>query len=68
VRSRAWSRTCPRFTYAQPSDPAYWQAQQAFSADHPWFKAHRVNAVSHFPMLEVPDEMAEAIEGFVSTA
>jgi pimeloyl-ACP methyl ester carboxylesterase len=53
--------------YAQPSDPAYWQAQQSFSADHPWFKAQRVNAVSHFPMLEVPEEMAEAIENFVST-
>jgi pimeloyl-ACP methyl ester carboxylesterase len=54
--------------YAQPSDPAYWQAQQSFAADHSWFKAQRVNAVSHFPMLEVPEEMAEAIEGFVNTA
>jgi pimeloyl-ACP methyl ester carboxylesterase len=53
--------------YAQPADPVYWQAQQSFSAEHPWFSAIRINAVSHFPMLEEPEEMAEAIEKFVSS-
>ena len=54
--------------YAQPSDPVYWQAQQSFSASHPWFTARRVNALSHFPMFEEPEEMAEEIEGFVSAS
>lgn len=54
--------------YAQPSDPVYWQAQQTFAESHPWFRAERVNAVSHFPMLEEPDDMAKAIEGFVAEA
>jgi pimeloyl-ACP methyl ester carboxylesterase len=53
--------------YAQPSDPVYWQAQQAFTAEHPWFKAIRVNAISHFPTLEEPEEIAQAIEMFVGS-
>lgn len=51
--------------YAQPADPAYLEAQQAFAATHPWFKACRMNARSHFPMLEEPEEMAQAAEDFV---
>ena len=50
--------------YAQPSDAAYLNAQQAFAASHPWFRVRRVKASSHFPMFEVPDEMAGAIEQF----
>jgi pimeloyl-ACP methyl ester carboxylesterase len=53
--------------YAQPADPVYWQAQQSFASEHPWFSAVRVNATSHFPMLEEPEEMAQAIKDFVSS-
>ena len=52
--------------YAQPSDPVFYQAQQSFAETNPWFQVKRVNAISHFPMLEVPDELAEAIEDFAS--
>lgn len=52
--------------YAQPSDPVFYQAQQAFAESNPWFQVERVNAISHFPMLEIPEELAEAIERFVS--
>lgn len=52
--------------YAQPVDAAYWDSQLFFTKSHPWFTARRVNALSHFPMLEVPEEIAEAIENFVS--
>ncbi len=51
--------------YAQPDDPGYLAAQQAFSAAHPWFNVTKLDAHSHFPMLEVADEMAAAIEQFV---
>ncbi len=50
--------------YAQPEEPRYLAAQQLFAASHPWFRVHRLNARSHFPMFEVPDEMASAIERF----
>ncbi len=52
--------------YAQPADPGYLAAQQAFSAAHSWFAARRLAAQSHFPMFEVPNEIAVAIEGFVT--
>jgi pimeloyl-ACP methyl ester carboxylesterase len=52
--------------YAQPDDPGYLAAQQAFAARHPWFQVSRLNALSHFPMFEVPDEMALSIERFVA--
>jgi len=52
--------------YAQPDDPRILAAQQLFAASHPWFHVQRLNARSHFPMYEVPDEMAKAIERFVS--
>jgi pimeloyl-ACP methyl ester carboxylesterase len=52
--------------YAQPSDPVYWQAQQTFAESHAWFRADRVNAFSHFPMLEEPEDITKAIEEFVA--
>jgi pimeloyl-ACP methyl ester carboxylesterase len=51
--------------YAQPEDPMYLQAQQAFAAEHPWFRVQQLQARSHFPMFEAPDVMASAIEAFV---
>jgi pimeloyl-ACP methyl ester carboxylesterase len=52
--------------YAQPQTNDYLNAQQAFAAGHPWFRVRRLNAASHFPMFEVPDEMAAAIEHFAA--
>ncbi len=51
--------------YGQPRAPEYLAAQEAFARDHPWFTVRRVEAVSHFPMLEVPDETAAAIDEFI---
>ena len=53
--------------YAQPGDAAYWDSQQFFAKSHPWFSAKRVNALSHLPMLEAPEEVAEVIESFVAS-
>jgi pimeloyl-ACP methyl ester carboxylesterase len=53
--------------YAQPSDPAYYQAQQSFADSNPWFSFHRGDAISHFPTLEVPEEIYEAIEKFIAS-
>ncbi len=51
--------------YAQPDDPAYLAAQQAFAATQPWFAVRKLEARSHFPIFKVPDEMA-AIDAFVA--
>jgi pimeloyl-ACP methyl ester carboxylesterase len=51
--------------YAQPDDPGYLAAQRTFADSHPWFHVQKLAARSHFPMFEVPDQMAAAIESFV---
>jgi pimeloyl-ACP methyl ester carboxylesterase len=56
---------CPTLhLYAQPADPAYLALQQEFAVLHPWFRVRRLDAASHFPMLEVPGTMAGEIEEF----
>ena len=52
--------------YAQPGDPDFLAAQQAFAEEHGWFEVRRLDALSHFPMLEVPDAMAVLLEDFVA--
>lgn len=51
--------------YAQPPDPNYLAAQQKFASSHSWFNVLKLEARSHFPMFEVSDQMASAIERFV---
>jgi pimeloyl-ACP methyl ester carboxylesterase len=56
---------CPTLhLYAQPRDPSYLGVQQDFAILHPWFRVTRLEASSHFPMLEVPGTMAQRIEEF----
>ncbi len=35
-----------------------------YAATHPWFSVRRLDARSHFPMFEVPEDMVAAIEEF----
>jgi pimeloyl-ACP methyl ester carboxylesterase len=51
--------------YAQPRAPEYLSAQESFAWDHPWFHVRRLEAVSHFPTLEVPDDTAGVIREFI---
>ena len=41
--------------YVQPADPGLLAAQQQYATEHPWFEVERLDAGSHFPMIEVPD-------------
>ena len=67
LEALATLQPCPALhVYAQPADDAVLRAQQAFAEQNPWFEAVRLDARSHFPMFEVPDEMADAIESFVT--
>jgi pimeloyl-ACP methyl ester carboxylesterase len=51
--------------YAQPDDPGYLEAQRAFAAEHTWFSVHKLDARSHFPTIEAPDQLAAVIGEFV---
>ena len=52
--------------YAQPADSSYLAAQESFAATHRWFAVRKLDASSHFPTIEVPDQMQEAIERFLA--
>jgi pimeloyl-ACP methyl ester carboxylesterase len=59
---------CPTLhLYAQPADDAVLRAQQAYAAEHPWFRVTRLDAHSHFASFEVPEQISTAIESFVCT-
>ncbi len=47
--------------YSQPVDPQYTQAQLDFAASHPWFRPHKLVGKTHFPTLEQPMNVVEAI-------
>lgn len=51
--------------FSQPRAADYLATQQTFSAANPWFSVKRLDGLSHFPPLEVPDVMAAEIEHFV---
>jgi len=53
--------------YAQPRAPEYLSTQESFARDHPWFAVRRLEAVSHFPTLEVPDETASVMREFIQS-
>jgi pimeloyl-ACP methyl ester carboxylesterase len=51
--------------YAQPPTPEFLSAQETVARDHSWFAVRRLEAVSHFPQLEIPDETAGVIREFI---
>jgi pimeloyl-ACP methyl ester carboxylesterase len=54
--------------YAQPAEQVYLDAQRDFALAHPWFSVQRLDARSHFPMFEVPAEIAQAVLRFAEIA
>jgi hypothetical protein len=51
--------------YAQPRAPEYLTIQEEFAREHPWYSVHRLEGVSQFPTLEVPEETAGVISDFI---
>jgi pimeloyl-ACP methyl ester carboxylesterase len=54
--------------YGQPQDPDYLELQRRFAAEHEWFSLLKLDATTHFAMIEAAPEVADAIEDFVSGA
>jgi pimeloyl-ACP methyl ester carboxylesterase len=52
--------------YGQPHDPEYLELQQRYAAERDWFSVLKLDAVTHFAMLEEAPKLAEAVESFVS--
>jgi pimeloyl-ACP methyl ester carboxylesterase len=53
--------------FAQSAMPGFLEGQQEFAAANPWFHVKQLDASSHFPTYEQPDEIAAIIERFVTT-
>ena len=51
--------------YSQPRAPEFLSVQETFAREHPWYSVHRLEGVSQFPTLEVPDETAAVIGKFI---
>jgi hypothetical protein len=51
---------------AVAGDQGFLRAQEGFAAANPWCSARKLIAKSHFPMLEIPEDMAKLIESFVA--
>jgi pimeloyl-ACP methyl ester carboxylesterase len=68
----AWAALDPHVPvlhlYGQPPDPGFLAAQEEFAAAHPWFTVRKLGSVTHFAMIETPEEVAGAIEDFVRAA
>ncbi|QRN97385.1 alpha/beta hydrolase [Archangium violaceum] len=54
--------------YAQPHDDAWLESQRSFASSHPWFHVQRLASHSHFPTLEMPEEIAARLHRFIDTS
>ena len=52
--------------YGQPHDTEYLELQRRFAVEHDWFTVLKLDATTHFAMLEEAPRLANAIESFVS--
>lgn len=50
--------------YTQPRTKDYMEGQESFAREHPWFRPHLMDAVTHFPTIEAPEETVAAIRDF----
>jgi pimeloyl-ACP methyl ester carboxylesterase len=50
--------------YSQPLSEDYRKFQMDSSAKNPWFHPVHINGRTHFPTLESPGPVADAIRGF----
>jgi pimeloyl-ACP methyl ester carboxylesterase len=50
--------------FSQPRAAGFLTGQQEFSVANPWFSVKRMDGVTHFPALEIPDATATEIELF----
>lgn len=53
--------------YSQPRDDDYLHAQKEFARTHEWFTVRRLDARTHFPTLEAPEQVATSIRDFIAS-
>lgn len=53
--------------YGQPAAPEYLDVQERFAAENDWYSVCRLDARTHFSMIEAPTEVAGEIERLAAT-
>ncbi|MGH2887699.1 MAG: alpha/beta fold hydrolase, partial [Solirubrobacteraceae bacterium] len=56
-----------RHLYGQPTTPEYLDSQLRFADEHDWYSVCRLDARTHFSMIEAPGEVASEIERVAAT-
>ena len=51
--------------FSQPPESEYHDAQKAFALANPWFEPVKLQGKTHFPTLEQPKNVAEAVRSFL---
>jgi pimeloyl-ACP methyl ester carboxylesterase len=51
--------------FSQPFELDYYEAQKTFAADNPWFQPLKLTGKTHFPTLEQPKIVAQAVRSFL---
>ena len=54
--------------YSRPRDPGFPARERSLTEKHPWFHSRELSTRSHHPTIESPDEVARAIEEFLTAA
>jgi len=66
ARIQAFAPTRPvTHIYSQPIDADYDTLQREFAKAHPWFTPTKIEGKTHFPTLESPEAVVQAISSFV---
>jgi pimeloyl-ACP methyl ester carboxylesterase len=52
--------------YAQPRAPEVLAAHEGIAREHAWFRFRRLEGSTHFPTLETPDTVLDAIDGLLA--
>jgi hypothetical protein len=70
LRALSASPTVPAVMhlYGQPATSEYLEAQQRFAERHDWYSVRRLDARTHFSMIETPSEVASEIERVAAAA
>lgn len=62
-----YSPTQAKNLYGNEDDSSYFEAQQNFATNNPWFHFRRLSSKSHLPSVEIPQEVADFVESFIES-
>ena len=56
-----------RHVFSHPKDESYDKVHEEFAAENPWFSWTRLNGDTHFPVVELPAEVAAELRDLTNS-